>query len=131
MLDSLIDQLARARGIGDAYHNYRGELKYFSTGTKAAILAAMGCEVGDADGVQRELERIERARWASLLPPVAIVRHAPRTVAINVPADRLDANLAWAIALADGTRREGDVRAGELQELERHDLSGRAWRRSG
>ena len=43
MLDSLLDQLARQRGIGDAYHNYRGELLQISRETKTAILAAMGC----------------------------------------------------------------------------------------
>ena len=30
MLDSLLDRLARQRGIGDAYHNYRGELLQIS-----------------------------------------------------------------------------------------------------
>jgi 4-alpha-glucanotransferase len=125
----LLDRLARARGIGDAYHNYRGELKHFSAETKAAILAAMGCEVGDDDAVRRELERIENARWASLLPPVAIVRRAPRSVAVNVPADALAAQLAWQVLLADGTRREGAGPAGALQELERHVVAGREWTR--
>jgi 4-alpha-glucanotransferase len=125
----LLDRLARARGIGDAYHNYRGELKHFSAETKAAILAAMGCEVGDDDAVRRELERIENARWASLLPPVAIVRRAPRSVAVNVPADALGAQLAWKVLLADGTRREGAGPAGALQELERHVVAGREWTR--
>ena len=125
----LLDRLATARGIGDAYHNYRGELKHFSAETKAAILAAMGCEVGDDDAVRRELERIENARWASLLPPVAIVRRAPRSVAVNVPADALGAQLAWKVLLADGTSREGAGPAGALQELERHVVAGREWTR--
>jgi 4-alpha-glucanotransferase len=129
MLDPLLDQLARARGIGDAYHNYRGELKYFSRDTKAAILAAMGCEVGDAEAVRRELDRLERARWASLLPPVAVVRHEPRTVGINVPADALGSILSWRIALDDGTQRDGLVRAGDLAEWERHEVEGRIWTR--
>ncbi|HEX6573299.1 MAG TPA: 4-alpha-glucanotransferase, partial [Steroidobacteraceae bacterium] len=129
MLDSLLDQLARARGIGDAYHNYRGELKHFSRETKAAILAAMGCEVGDADSARRELERLETARWASLLPPVAIVRHAPRAVAVDVAADALESRLEWHVTLADGTRQGGEVRAGDLQETERHEVAGRTWTR--
>ena len=49
MLDSLLDQLARQRGIGDAYHNYRGELLHISRETKTAILAAMGCVTSDAE----------------------------------------------------------------------------------
>lgn len=129
MLDSLLDSLARSRGIGDAYYDYRGELRYFSRETKAAILAAMGCQVGDGEAVRRELERLDGARWASLLPPVAIVRHAPRTVAVNVPADALDARLTWQVALADATRRGGAVRAAELPETERREVAGRAWTR--
>ena len=39
---ALIERLAGLRGIGDAYHNYRGEIKHFSLETKAGILKAMG-----------------------------------------------------------------------------------------
>ena len=47
MDSALIERLARLRGIGDAYHDYRGELKHFSLDTKAAILRAMGAQVDD------------------------------------------------------------------------------------
>ena len=47
-LTPLIERLARARGIGDAYHSYKGELKQFSLTTKAAILRAMHCRLDDA-----------------------------------------------------------------------------------
>ena len=63
MLDSLLDQLARRRGIGEAYHDYRGELAAFSAATKTAILAAMGCNVTDAGAVERELASLEAERW--------------------------------------------------------------------
>ena len=52
MIDALLDQLARQRGIGDAYHNYRGDLVTISRETKTAILAAMGCPVDDATRVR-------------------------------------------------------------------------------
>jgi len=55
MLDSLLDQLARRRGIGDVYYDYRGELRHFSAATKTAILAAMGCNVTDAAAVEGEI----------------------------------------------------------------------------
>ena len=62
MLDSLLDQLARQRGIGDAYHNYRGDLLQISRETKTAILAAMGCATSDAAAIERELhERDDRS----------------------------------------------------------------------
>ena len=62
MLDSLLDQLARQRGIGDAYHNYRGELLQISRETKTAILAAMDCDTSDAAAIERELHEHETAR---------------------------------------------------------------------
>jgi 4-alpha-glucanotransferase len=127
--DALIDQLARARGLGDAYHDYRGGLNWFSRETKAAILASMGCDVADEAGVRRELDKVESQRWATLLPPVAIVRQAPRTVPVNVPADALEQRLTWRMVLADGTRRDGEARAADLEEAERHEVGGRLWTR--
>ena len=38
----LIERLARLRGIGDAYHDYRGELHFFSLQSKIDLLKAMG-----------------------------------------------------------------------------------------
>src|SRR5471030_36964 len=51
----LIEKLARLRGIGDAYHDYRGELKYFSLETKQQLLRAMGCAVDDTAALGLEL----------------------------------------------------------------------------
>jgi 4-alpha-glucanotransferase len=129
MLDSLLDQLARARGIGDAYHDYRGELRYFSRETKSAILATMGCPVGDADGLQRELTRLEHEHWTRLLPALAVARGTALAVTVGVPADVGAARLRWRIELADGTVRAGETTALELQEYERRDVAGRTWTR--
>ena len=71
MSDNLIDRLARLRGIGDAYHDYRGELRYFSRETKTDILRAMGCTVDDPSALAIELGQLEIDRWGTLLPPIA------------------------------------------------------------
>ncbi len=42
MDDASLERLARLRGIGDAYYDFRGQLRYFSLETKAGILRAMG-----------------------------------------------------------------------------------------
>jgi 4-alpha-glucanotransferase len=127
MLDLLLDQLARARGIGDAYHNCHGELKHFSRDTKAAILVAMGCRVDDAESVQGELARFEAQRWATLLPPVAVLRGQRQDVRISVAEGELGSMLEWRVALAGGGQHEGRIRASELPETERHTLDGRVW----
>ena len=59
MLYSLLDQLSRQCGIGDAYHNWRGDLTWVSRETKTAILGAMGCPTGDAAVIERVLHEKE------------------------------------------------------------------------
>jgi 4-alpha-glucanotransferase len=127
MLDSWLDQLARRRGIGDAYHNYRGELKAFTPQTKAAILAAMGCNVTDVAAVHAELMRLDVEQWTTPAPPAAVVRGTQRSVPLNVSTAHFDAALGWRIDLANGTRCEGSLRAGDLPETARRDLEGQTW----
>lgn len=42
---ALLDELARRRGLGEAYYDHRGELKYFSKEARIAILKAMGVDM--------------------------------------------------------------------------------------
>jgi 4-alpha-glucanotransferase len=125
VLDSLLDQLARSRGIGDAYYDYRGELKTFTAATKTAILAAMGCQVDDADAVARAIAELGHERWHRLLPPVAVVGAGRMGVVLALPAEELDQPLDWNLVLADGSARAGSVRASHLTEGERSELEGR------
>src|ERR1035438_5451385 len=60
---TLIGRLARLRGVGDAYYDYRGELRYFSVKTKTDILRAMGCAVDDPKALAAEVSQTEVARW--------------------------------------------------------------------
>ena len=66
MLDDLLDQLANRRGIGETYYDYRGELRSLSAATKTAILAAMGCEVTDAEQPDRVTIKLESGRLVEL-----------------------------------------------------------------
>jgi hypothetical protein len=86
MLDSLLDQLARQRGIGDEYHNYRGDPVTIARESKQAILAAMGCPVDDPDAMQAALREYEARRWESMLPPVAVVHPGRIDGMVAVPA---------------------------------------------
>jgi 4-alpha-glucanotransferase len=125
MLDSLLDRLARQRGIGDAYHNYRGELLQISRETKTAILSAMGCSTADAAAIERELHEHETGRLRSLLPPVAVVHPRRNGVMLAVPADSLERELGWRIVVAGGYEVRGRARAAGLQEHERREVDGR------
>ena len=125
MLDSLLDQLARRRGIGDAYYDYRGELRAFSAATKTAILAAMGCNVTDAAAVAHELDELEAERWRSRVPVVSVLRPGRAGVIVVVPAHALGEALEWHVATVPAGERHGRAVTGDLAEVERRDMDGR------
>src|SRR5882762_2791470 len=97
MLDGL-------RGIGDAYHDYRGELRYFSLETKQGLLRAMGCKVDEPEALALELSQTEVAHWRKLLPPVAAARGTRIGIEINVTAHEFGSTLLWSLRLEDGSR---------------------------
>src|SRR3984893_424346 len=112
MLDAtLVERLARLRGIGDAYHDYRGELRHFSLETKLGLLRAMGCKVDEPADLARELRQAEVARWRKFLPPVAAARAARVGVDINVTAREFGSTLLWSLRFEDGSRRHGATSA--------------------
>src|SRR5271165_721033 len=83
----LIRQLAALRGIGDAYHDYRGELRYFSLETKIDILRAMGSPVDDPAALALELERLQIERGRTLLPAVAAANGRRIGIDLNIAAN--------------------------------------------
>lgn len=125
MTDNLLERLARLRGIGDAYYDYRGELKHIALPVKRAILAAMGCRVDDAAALEHEVAELEAERWRTPLAPVVVVGPGHRGAVIAVAADALDGDVTWRVRFEGGSELAGRVRAGDLAELERRDLDGR------
>jgi 4-alpha-glucanotransferase len=120
----LIQHLARLRGIGDAYYDYRGELRHFSLETKADLLRAMGCAVDDPRALAEEIAHLEIVNSRSLLPAVAAA-HGPRIgLDINVTAGEFGATLSWSVHLEDGSRREGVVSTADCKELWRGEIDG-------
>jgi 4-alpha-glucanotransferase len=121
---SLIERLANLRGIGDAYHDYRGELRHFSVETKVGILRAMGCKVDDPAALSLELKELEIARRGALLPPVAAANGRRIGVDLNIPARDFGASLVWSVNLEDGGRRNGVMSTGDCPEVWRGEVEG-------
>jgi 4-alpha-glucanotransferase len=115
-LETLVERLARARGIGEAYHSYRGELKHFSLATKAAILRAMHCRLDDAAALQAQIDESEAAHPVGILGEVVVSRAGSRVARINTPAVEHNALVRWSIALEVGGERHGEARAWTLPE---------------
>jgi 4-alpha-glucanotransferase len=121
---SLIEKLARLRGIGDAYHDYQGQLKYFSLETKQGLLRAMGCAVDDPAALARELNQLEAARWVKFLPVVAAARGARIGVDINITAREFGAALMWRVRFEDGSHRDGVTSTADCHEIWRGEVDG-------
>ena len=121
---ALIETMARLRGIGDAYHDYRGELKYFTVETKQALLRAMGCPVDDPAALGVELRRLEAARGRRFLPPLAAARGTRMGVDINVTAREFGSALTWSVQFEDGSRRDGVTSTAECREIWRGEVDG-------
>jgi 4-alpha-glucanotransferase len=125
MHDTLLDQLARQRGIGDTYYNYRGDLMSVSRATKQAILAAMGCPTEDTAAIERVVREFDAERWNSLLAPVAVVHPGRPDVTIAIAADDLERRVDWCVEYEHGAQLQGQARAGDLPERERSEVGGR------
>ncbi len=121
---TVIERLARLRGIGDAYHDYRGELRYFSLETKVGLLRAMGCAVDDPAALAIELSELEIERWRTLLPPVAAANGNRIGVDLNIPARDFGASLLWTVDLENGDRRNGVISTADCPEVWRGEVAG-------
>jgi 4-alpha-glucanotransferase len=121
---AVIERMARLRGIGDAYHDYRGELRWFAAETKQALLRAMGCEVDDPAAAAQDLSRLEVSRGCKFLPPLAAALGARIGIEINVAAREFGAALVWSVHFEDGSRREGVTSTADCPELWRGEVEG-------
>jgi len=121
---ALIEKLAQLRGIGDAYHNYRGELQRFSLQTKTGILSAMGCVVDDDQEIAAEIEQLEAARWRKFLPAVATARGARIGFDINVSAREFGGTIAWRVLFENGSRLDGTTSTAACAEVWRGEVAG-------
>jgi 4-alpha-glucanotransferase len=129
MPDDRLDHLAWSRGLGEAYYDYRGELKRFSRETRSAILAAMGCDVRSPPAIELEIAAVERDRWRAGVPSVTVLRPDERRVPIVVALDAANRHLHWAVTLADGATLRGETVPEGLHETERRELDGRWYTR--
>jgi 4-alpha-glucanotransferase len=119
---ALIQRLAELRGVGDAYHDFRGELRHFSLETKTGILRAMGCPVDDPALLAQALRLSERS--LRFLPAVAAARGRRVGVELNIPARDFGATLVWSISLENGLRHEGAVSSADCAEIWRGESAG-------
>ncbi len=121
---TVIEKMAHLRGIGDAYHDYRGELRYFSIETKKALLRAMGCKVDEPATLALELRQLEAAHGRKFLPAIAVARGPRIGIDINVTARDFGATLIWSVRFEDGSRQDGKTSTADCAEIWRGEVEG-------
>ena len=121
---ALIERLAGLRGIGEAYHDYRGEFKQFSLETKAGILNAMGCQTEDDGKLAEAIAQTEAGRFRKLLPAVATAHGERIGFDINVTAREFGATIVWHVVLEDGSRFDGATSTTDCRETWRGEIAG-------
>jgi 4-alpha-glucanotransferase len=113
-----LERLAKLRGIGDAYYDFRGQLRHFSLETKEGILRAMGAlgaprhAGGDGEPARR------------LLPPVAASNSHRIGFDLLLSGAELGGLLHWTALLEDGSRHEGSLASAACPELWNGDVDG-------
>jgi 4-alpha-glucanotransferase len=109
----LIDELARLRGLGEAYYDHRGELRRFSDESRRAILQAMGLRVDDETALRLAIERESSTRTQS---QPAAVGGEDATRCYQPPI--LDTQKCWGLSIQLYTlRSERDWGMGDFADL--------------
>jgi 4-alpha-glucanotransferase len=121
---TLIERLASLRGIGEAYHDYRGELRHFDIDSKIGILQAMGCNTTDTTALADEVSRAETVRFRKFLPPLAAAHGGNLSIEINISARQFGSSLLWSVLQEDGARRDGATSTADCPELWRGEVEG-------
>jgi 4-alpha-glucanotransferase len=124
------DRLATLYGIGPSYNDFKGDLKYIASTSKAAILGVLGVATDDARTIDAAIGNQETVHWMRMLPPalVATVGKAPR-VAVSIPLALTAKEVTWTIVLEDGGKRSGASAVDRLAVLERGVLDERKFAR--
>ncbi len=120
-----IEQLAQLHGIGQSYHDWRGELREVSVASRCAILAALGVDTSDERAAASAISQHETIRWTRLLPPVAVVEvERPLAIPIAVARDLRARTLTWKVMLESGEVRSGTAALAQLAVLEEGEADG-------
>jgi len=67
---SALHRLAIALGVPPDYRDGLGQIRDVPAATLRAVCATLGYPAADDAAAQAAFERLERARWAELAPPV-------------------------------------------------------------
>jgi len=130
MTNSVIEQLVELRGIDSNYVDAWGKTVQVSEESKAKLLSAMGYNVGDEAGLNKQLSEEFEQSWLSPLNPVLVLRNTEELIfPVRLPIELVNDEYHIVIVLegneqishtvtpSDGKLiNSADVNDGEFQE---------------
>lgn len=108
--DELIRELSKRFGLGEQYHDFRGELRVFSNAARRCILQALGADL-DAHAVLPEAQ-------PSLLPNVIVCTQDEVQCELKGYEHTLPPTLSYRIELENGEQRQAQLATSELQAID-------------
>ena len=120
------ERLAALHGIGDSYQDFKGELKYISAPSKAAILEAMGVATADERAVDAAIGNQDTVHWMRMLPAATVVAVGEAAaLPISIPLALKAKQISWSITLEYGADLSGSAVLSDMQVLEQGALDKR------
>src|ERR1700731_2585195 len=119
-----LDDLAKRMGIEPQFRNAKGEIVETSSETKRSLLAAMGVKAADEAQARGALEDLDRAEWLRPLPIVQVLRAEASPPAIELVLPAGTGEIAWCLALEDGSERTGRVAFDDLELMDARSVDG-------
>ncbi|MBV9647721.1 MAG: malto-oligosyltrehalose synthase, partial [Candidatus Eremiobacteraeota bacterium] len=105
---SLLERLGELAGIEPSYRNYFGAETVASPETTRAILAALGFDVDDAQGLKKTVAALESAPWRRRIDPVTIAMHGTVARIGIVSAEApFPATIEWNLTEEHGRKHNG------------------------
>lgn len=116
--------LADAVGIERDYWDIYGQQHHLDADTCARLLTSMGFDVANEEAASRSLLDHTLRNWRRPLAPVKVLaaERDDHAVELVAPADAPDTVMHWRLEQEDGLRHRGELRLGQLQEIERRSV---------
>lgn len=122
-----LENLAAVEGILPEYIDNWGRRHVTRTGTKKAILSAMGFDVATPQAIAKAAAQIDMRRWQRVLESVQVVRRSPLMTHVRMAKSRVETTITWRLLLEDGGKHGGHVGTEQLTQIESRDIDGVAY----
>ncbi|MFK0571488.1 4-alpha-glucanotransferase [Endozoicomonas sp.] len=120
-----IERLAECYGLSGEYNDWAGNPVKVPVEKMIPMLKAMGLKLDSDKLLDEQIEQVEKRRWASVLPAVAVLHKGRHfELEVHLPVSKLKSTIKLHLTLENGKDRllELSGKEGQYQELTRKKL---------